>query len=56
MLGLGDSWVFLAYVLCILSTILCVTYSFVNWNKDIDTISKEDISWLEEEVQVEEEL
>lgn len=56
LLGLGDIWVFLAYILCILSTILCVTYSFINWNHDIDAISQEDIAWLEEEVHVEEEL
>ncbi len=56
MLGFGDSWVFLAYMLSILSTVLCVTYSIINWNNDLDSISKEDISWLEEEVQVEEEL
>lgn len=56
MLGLGDIWVFLAYILCILSTFVCVTYSFINWNKNIDSISPEDISWLEEEIHVEEEL
>ena len=34
MLGLGDFWVSLVYVLIILSTVLCVVYGALNWNKD----------------------
>jgi hypothetical protein len=32
MLGLGDGWVFLSYLLCILSAILCIVYGIVKWN------------------------
>jgi heme A synthase len=34
MLGLHDASVLVAYVLSILSTILCVIYGIANWNKD----------------------
>lgn len=33
MFGIHDIWIILAYVLCILSAILCVVYGIVNWNK-----------------------
>lgn len=33
MFGLEDTWVMLAYVLCIASAGLCVVYGLVNWNK-----------------------
>ena len=32
-LGLSDFGIISAYVLCILSTLLCVVYGIVNWNK-----------------------
>jgi len=32
MLGIPDFWVLLGFVLCILSTILCVVYGAMYWN------------------------
>ncbi len=34
MLGFAGISVFLAYILCILSTIVCIVYGAVMWNKD----------------------
>ncbi len=34
MLGLGDGYVALAYILTILSTIVCVIYGVIKWNRD----------------------
>lgn len=56
MLGLGDIWVFSAYVLCIASTIFCLIYSIMRWNKDGTPASKKDLTWLDEEAKIEEEL
>ena len=34
--GISDFSISLAYLLCILSTILCVVYGIINWNKGHD--------------------
>lgn len=34
MLGFKDFWIFSAYMLCIASTIACIVYGLVNWNKE----------------------
>ncbi len=31
--GISDPWIWGVYVLIILSTLLCVVYGIVNWNK-----------------------
>ncbi|MBN2654524.1 MAG: hypothetical protein JXR79_05350 [Nitrospirae bacterium] len=36
MFGFGDFWVAAAYILCILSTVLCVVYGLKHWNDDED--------------------
>jgi len=59
MLGLGDFSVFAAYVLCILSAILCVVYGAVNWNKGGDVspeVAAEEARWEAEEQKIDEEL
>jgi hypothetical protein len=57
MLGIADGWVVLAYLLCILSTLLCVAYGLVNWNKGDEPVKQEDVSWAKEEKEdVEEKL
>ena len=33
MLGIPDFGIIAAYLLCILSTVACVVYGIVNWNK-----------------------
>lgn len=59
MLGLGDFSVFAAYVLCILSAILCVVYGVMNWNKGGDVSPEEaveEVRWEAEENKIDGEL
>ncbi len=56
MFGIEDKYVSLAYLLCIFSTVLCVLYGLINWNRGDDSIRQEDITWETEEKKVEEEL
>ena len=57
MLGLQDPLVFSAYLLCILSTILCVAYGAIMWNRGgEDTVTEEDVEWAKEEDKIGEEL
>lgn len=56
MLGIEDKVVAWAYILCILSAVLCVVYGIVNWNKGDEGSKEEDIKWAREEKKVEEEL
>ena len=55
-LGIKDTSVWLAYLLCIASAVLCVTYGALNWNKGDEPVEEEDIKWAAEEKKVEEEL
>lgn len=45
MFGIKDFWVYSAFVLCVASTLLCVIYGLLNWNKGL----------VEEEEQISEE-
>lgn len=56
MLGLEDPWVAAAYILCILSSIVCVVYGAVNWNKGDEQLDDEERHWAEEEHKLEDEL
>ncbi len=56
MLGIDDSFVALAYILCLLSAILCVVYGVFMWNKGEEDVAPDDIKWVQEEKKVEEEL
>jgi hypothetical protein len=58
MLGIEDIWVALAYLLCIISALLCLVWGIIKWNQeDPDPESEEEIrQWAEEEDRVEEEL
>lgn len=49
MLGIDDPAIWLAYLLCILSTLLCVIYGAMNWNKGDEPLQQEDIDWAKEE-------
>lgn len=44
MLGLADFNIFLVFILCILSTIFCVVYGVINWNRGEDADTKTDYS------------
>lgn len=56
MLGIDDGVVALAYVLCLLSSALCVVYAWINWNRGDDTVQEEDQHWRAEEKKVEENI
>lgn len=55
MLGLGF-WAGLAYLLCILSALLCIVYGLINWNKGDEPVKAEDVEWAKEEEKAEEML
>jgi hypothetical protein len=54
MLGIQDKWVSLAYILSVVSTLLCVIYGFMFWNKGDDEISQVDKHWAKEEDKIDE--
>lgn len=45
LLGIPDSWVWVAYILSILSVLGCVGYGYLNWNRGDDAERIED-RWL----------
>ncbi len=49
MLGIQDGWVVLAYILCVLSALVCVVYGALNWNKGEEPMTEEDVEWAKEE-------
>ncbi|HOA72501.1 MAG TPA: hypothetical protein PL151_08480 [Phycisphaerae bacterium] len=51
MLGIEDPFVWLAYVLSAVSTLLCVVYGIVNWNRGDDSVAAEDIEWAAHEAE-----
>ena len=60
MLGIPDFSIFLAYILCIASALLCLIYGIVMWNKgggedEIAQIEEEE-RWQEKESMIEEKL
>ena len=57
-LGIQDPGVWLAYVLCIASSLLCIVWGIVKWNAEdkSDEPEAEVRHWAEEEDKVEEEL
>ncbi|MGC8765627.1 MAG: symporter small accessory protein [Brevinematia bacterium] len=47
-LGLEGFGAFLAFISCIIATLICMVYGIVNWNKpkeDITQEVKEEIEW-----------
>ena len=55
-LGIEDFWVFLAYLLSILSAILCMVYGMLTWNKGDEPVMPEDLTWAQEEQREEAEI
>ena len=53
MLGLGDGWVFAAYILCVLSAILCLVYGIINWNKGAEEGDSKAGECMQEEMDIE---
>lgn len=56
MFGIDSVGVGMAFGLTILSTILCVIYGVINWNKGSDEVDQSDIKWSSEEERIEEKL
>ena len=59
MLGLGDGWVVAAYTLCISSTLLCIIYGIMNWNKEADVDTRPDAAageWIKEEIEIDKQI
>jgi hypothetical protein len=56
-LGIDDPWIWGVYLLCILSTVLCVSYGIANWNKG-EEIEKQEIveeaAWEAQELEMQE--
>ena len=55
-MGLADPWIAIAYLLCILSSVLCVVYGLMRWNSDGETIDEEATRWAKEEDEISESL
>lgn len=59
MLGIPDFWIVCAYILCIVSAVLCVIYGVYNWNRghenEAQQILEED-EWAKAEEEVEAKL
>ncbi len=56
MFGIQDPTIWLAYLLCILCTVFCILYGLFNWNKGEEAVNPEDVKWVHEEIQVDEDL
>lgn len=56
MLGIQDKWVSLVYLLCIGSSLLCVIYGIITWNKGDVDVTAEDMEWAIKEDEVQEKL
>lgn len=56
MFGIPDPGIWGVFVLCILSSILCVVYGALKWNVDgeIDPVGQRDAEWVEKEKAIEE--
>ncbi|MFZ2377481.1 MAG: symporter small accessory protein [Methanothrix sp.] len=57
MLGIEDPWIWGVYILCILSTLLCVIYGIVNWNRGSELEAQEileEAAWESKEEEMEE--
>ncbi|WHH58534.1 symporter small accessory protein [Petroclostridium sp. X23] len=59
MLGINDFGILSAYLLCIISAIVCLTYGIYNWNKgqeDEPIEILEELKWEKTEHEIEEAL
>ena len=57
MFGISDPWIWGVYLLCILSTLVCVVYGAAMWNKGgEESPSEDDIKWAKEEDKIADDL
>ena len=55
-LGIPDPWIWLAYLLCLASTVLCVVHAFIRGRKAADAEpTPADNTWAKHEKEAEEE-
>ncbi len=55
-LGIEDPGIWSVYLLCIFCAVFCVYYGLKNWNKGDEEVSSEDVKWVKDEKEVEEQL
>lgn len=55
-MGISDAQIWLAYVFCIIATIVCVVYGVMNWNKGQTDATEDDKKWAVEEEKIEHEF
>ncbi|HOJ49349.1 MAG TPA: hypothetical protein PKW55_00880 [Spirochaetota bacterium] len=48
--------IYLAYILTILSVLLCVIYGIINWNKGDEPLTEDDLNWVKVEDEIEKEF
>ncbi len=56
MLGIEGTFVWLAYVLCIAASLLCIGYGLLRWNQDEGPAEEADQRWAEKEIKESEDL
>ena len=54
MFGIADPWIAIVYLLCILSSLLCIIYGLINWNKGGEKIEEETAKWAKKEDEISE--
>lgn len=55
MLGFADGWITLVYLLCIGSTLLCVVYGLINWNRGAQEEQEqvlEELDWEQKDISI----
>lgn len=58
-IGIPDPSVAAAYILLILTVLLCTVYGIVNWNKEGEISEKElldEKKWSQEEIEIEQDI
>ncbi len=55
-LGFEDKVIAAAYLLCLLSCLLCVIYGALRWNTGDEAATGEDVQWASEEKKIEDEF
>lgn len=58
-LGIPDGWIWVAYILCIISAIICVVYGIANWNKGAENETaqvQEEKEWEKAETQIDDNM
>ena len=56
-LGINDPWIWGVYLLCIISTLLCIIYGLMNWNKEGEAEEEEiaeEAAWEKKEEEMQE--